>query len=156
VVSARGGALADAVADHRRGDADLPIVAILADGGSTDYLNALVAGATAVAARDSSGEALVQAIDLACEGNSIIPVDLLHNLLRGEHLPGPPQLSEEDRYLLSALSSGQTVRSIAGRLAYSERATYRKLQKLYERIGVRNRAEAIAISGKWSLESHRM
>ena len=61
------------------------------------------------------------------------------------------ELDAVDLVLLRALSDGTTVAEIASRLHYSARPVRRYLQNLYLRLGVRNRAEAIAVGGKSGL-----
>ena len=44
---------------------------------------------------------------------------------------------------LRSLSQGMTVDELADRAGYSERAMYRQLRRLYERLGAANRTEAL-------------
>ena len=63
-----------------------------------------------------------------------------------QHYVGAPSglaLEDEQRRLLNAVASGTAIADVAADLGYSRRSIYRELSKLWEALGVTDRAQAI-------------
>jgi DNA-binding NarL/FixJ family response regulator len=132
----------EAVAKGRHG---LTVVAMLEDTAVPIVVRAVAAGAAAVVSRDASPDTIRLALEAAVEGRSLLPTDVVENLLEPvepsrDRREGP---SERELEWLRALASGLTVSQLASRTGYSERAMFRLLRQLYARLGVGNRTEAL-------------
>lgn len=120
----------------------LPLVAL------TDYRDAdlttdvVAAGATSVIPVDLPASATLAALELAVAGVSAIESSGLAWLI--EHGAGRPDITESERGWLARLDAGLTIAELAVDAGYSERSLYRQLSSLYHRLGVHDRAAAIA------------
>ena len=114
---------------------------------------ALEAGAVGYLRKDVRREELVQAVRSVAEGHSPVQVTL-----ERQHLStlaaGPRrdlQLSEQEQSVLRLIASGVTIKEMASQLSFSEATIKRTLRRVYEKMGVRNRSEAVAQAFKRSL-----
>ncbi|MEU8240768.1 DNA-binding response regulator [Actinoplanes missouriensis] len=120
------------------------VIAVLSAPGGPNGADAVRAGAASVIGRAISPEALLRVISGLSAGEATLPLDLLRSLAAGPDAgddadrPPPDQIA-----WLRRLAGGSTVAALAGDVGYSERAMFRLLQGLYERIGVRTRTEAL-------------
>jgi DNA-binding NarL/FixJ family response regulator len=60
-------------------------------------------------------------------------------------------VTEEEVGWLADLAAGETVARIAHETGYSERAMFRRLREVYERLGVTSRTEAIVAAERLGL-----
>jgi len=123
-----------------RDQANAPRVVVYAeDTGDLPRL-AMTAGAAAFAARSAATEALLETcIDVAA-GKMVFP------FLDIRELQSDPihQLSRKERAILEALSKGLTNRELAKELEISINTVKFHLSNLFEKLSVKNRAQAIA------------
>jgi DNA-binding NarL/FixJ family response regulator len=61
------------------------------------------------------------------------------------------KLSAQETQWIRGLASGVTVAELADRVGYSERELYRLLKRLYTRLGVERRSEALVRAGTLGL-----
>ncbi len=119
-----------------------------------EYLtSALDAGAIGYLRKDLRREELVQALRSVLEGRSPVNVTLDREQLAGitpgaQHLV---QFSEREQSILRLVASGVTTGEVARELAFSESTVKRVLRGIFEKMGVRNRSEAVAEAIKRSL-----
>ncbi len=133
-------------------DAGTVVVAVLPHLDIEGYTRSLSLGANGVVYVDTSSTITADVIVAASQGEVLLPSQAAQAIARLAHRERPStELDAVDLVLLRALSDGTTVAEIANRLHYSERTVRRYLQNLYLRLGVRNRAEAIAVGGKTGL-----
>ena len=111
----------------------------------TDYLReAIDAGAAGYLAKDLRRHELVRAIKSVTEGQA--PVQLT---LQGEQLKKVTQLqdttlSERERSVLTMVADGAPDKEIAANLSVSETTVKRTLRYAFDKLGVKNRSEAVA------------
>lgn len=128
------------------------VVAVLVELDIDGYTRSLSLGANGVVYVDTSSTITADVIVAAAQGEVLLPSQAAQAIARLAHREPPStELDSVDLVLLRALSDGTTVAEIASSLHYSERTVRRYLQNLYLRLGVRNRAEAIAVGGKSGL-----
>lgn len=133
-------------------DGDVVTVAVLPELAIDGYTRALSLGAAGVVYVDTASSITADVIVAASQGEVLLPSQAAHAMARAAHRERPStDLDATDLQLLRALSDGTTVVGMASRLHYIERTVRRYLQNLYLRMGVRNRAEAIAVAGKLGL-----
>jgi len=114
---------------------------------------AVQAGASGFMVKDGPVEALVQAIRDVPDGRQVIDPALAAAALR----VGPDPLSPRERDVLAAAADGSSVAEIAARLFLSEGTVRNYLSSAIQKVGARNRLDAIRIAEQsgWLLESHR-
>jgi DNA-binding NarL/FixJ family response regulator len=84
--------------------------------------------------------------EAAVQGTSLLPIEVVRILASPSEPPAeaPPDMpTTREIEWLQQLASGITVTQLAGQAGYSERAMYRLLRTLYEKLKVRSRTEAL-------------
>lgn len=101
---------------------------------------AMTAGAAAFAPRSSPGQALLDTCEDVAAGKMVFP------FMDVRELQNDPihQLSKKERAILEALSQGLTNRELSKELGISINTVKFHLSNLYEKLRVKNRAQAIA------------
>ena len=123
-----------------RDQANAPRIVVYAkDTGDLPRL-AMTAGAAAFAPRSSDAEALLETCVDVAAGKMVFP------FLDVRDLQSDPiqQLSRKERAMLEALSKGLTNRELSKELEISVNTVKFHLSNLYEKLSVKNRAQAIA------------
>jgi DNA-binding NarL/FixJ family response regulator len=125
---------------------DAIIIALLPTLEGDTAAGALRAGAAAVVGRDDQPERLVAIIDHALAGDALLPVELARHLAHNPPVDALEELgvTPEELGWLRGLADNWSIARIAAEADVSERTMYRRLDQLFRRIGVGNRAEAIA------------
>jgi two-component system response regulator DesR len=115
-------------------------VVILTTFGRPGYLRrAMEAGASAFLVKDSPARELAAAIRRVLTGEQIIDPGLAAAALSA----GPNPLSPRERDVLAASADGSTIGDIADRLHLSEGTVRNYLSSAIQKIGARNRMEAL-------------
>ncbi len=123
----------------------VPVIAIAPANDVGTFGELVRAGASGVVGEDDPTDHLVQVLTSALEGWTAVPVAVARALAARVPPPADPTAWVGDGEIswLRALTDGATVSAIAADSGYSEREMFRVLQRLYQRIGVGNRTEAI-------------
>lgn len=103
---------------------------------------ALSTGATAAIDERARPEEAIETICAAVERKTVLPSGVVHQIVHD--VAETHRLSLRELEWLRALDMGRTVGELASQAGYSEREMYRHLNKLYARLGVRNRREALS------------
>lgn len=116
--------------------------------------NLVAGGVGAVVWRhEATGARLVRAITAVARGEADMPADLVRTLMDQvggllPHIPGRSSgstgLTAREVSILRRAADGDETGEIADRLGYSERTIKRDLHELMKRLGLRNRAHAVA------------
>jgi DNA-binding NarL/FixJ family response regulator len=124
--------------------AETPVIAVLEENTDALAIKALRLGAESVVARSATASVIRRAVEAVLAGEVILSRSVTRSLIssfpRERHRP---DLTEEQVQWLRELASGVTIAQLANQAGYSERAMYRLLNNLYERLGVTNRTEAL-------------
>lgn len=120
----------------------------------SEYLpNAIKSGADGYLLKDLRREELVQAIRDVLDGRAPVRLSMeqgqLGELLSGSFSPG--QYSDREMAVLKMVADGAPNREIAQQLAMSEATVKRILRQASEKLGARNRSEAVAEAMKRNL-----
>jgi two-component system, NarL family, response regulator DevR len=110
------------------------------------YVRSLVlAGAMGYVLKDEAPKALVQAVRTVAHGGTWFSRPVVENLvLRGEHDErDSPPLTERERQIIRLIAQGWDNARIAGALCLSEQTIRNYVSRLYGKIGVQTRAEAV-------------
>ena len=121
---------------------------ILVGMATPDLLGSLVsAGARGALDRDVDESALVQAARAVADGRTVINA--------GARVDGagsrPPALTRREAQVLSLLCAGSTNHEIAEALVISDNTVKNHVRRLYEKLQVRSRTEAVVRAARWGL-----
>ncbi len=110
----------------------------------------LGAGATGSVALNASAEEVALALSAAMARQTVLPAGIARTMAeRGLRATAPGDMEETEVGWLRALAAGETVAALGGRLGFSEREMYRRLRRLYARIGARDRTDALLRAARW-------
>ncbi|GAA3335028.1 response regulator transcription factor [Amorphoplanes nipponensis] len=110
----------------------------------SDVLPAIRAGATGYLLKDVPREELFRAVSAAHRGESVLAPSVAGRLLGELRSPGRQELSQREREVLGLIAQGCSNREAAGRLFISEATVKTHLLHAYAKLGVRDRAAAVA------------
>jgi DNA-binding NarL/FixJ family response regulator len=129
------------------------VVALLPDANPAGHAHAFEHGAASATPWDADPAEIVTALTHAIAGWARLPVATVAAIASewpGAHTPRP-DVTEEEVGWLADLAAGETVARIAKETGYSERAMFRRLREVYERLGVTSRTEAIVAAERLGL-----
>lgn len=108
--------------------------------------DAIQAGAIGYLLKDVSAEDLANAIRAAHSGSVTLAPEATQALIETVRLPEQPQpeLTDREAEILSCLVAGLSNQEIAGRLCFSLSTIKQDLRRIFEKLGVSNRTEAVA------------
>jgi DNA-binding NarL/FixJ family response regulator len=110
----------------------------------SDVLPAVKAGATGYLLKDTPREELFRAVSAAYQGKSVRSPAVAERLMGSVRSPGKEPLSQRELEVLRLISQGCSNRETAGRLFISEATVKTHLLHAYAKLGVRDRAAAVA------------
>lgn len=110
----------------------------------SDVVPALEAGATGYLLKDAPREELVRAIHAAARGEAVLSPSVAARLVSQLRAPAQDALSERELEVLTLIAQGETNRGAAARLFISEATVKTHLLHIYEKLGVNDRAAAVA------------
>ncbi|GIJ75722.1 DNA-binding response regulator, NarL/FixJ family, contains REC and HTH domains [Micromonospora phaseoli] len=111
-----------------------------------DVLPAIEAGATGYLLKDAPREDLVRAVRSAARGESVLSPSVAGRLMGRLRDPGPAEepLSQRELEVLTLVARGSSNRETAARLFISEATVKTHLLHVYAKLGVNDRAAAVA------------
>ncbi len=111
-----------------------------------DVLPAVEAGATGYLLKDAPRDELIRAVRAAHAGQSVLSPAVAGTLMErlGDHNLGA--LSPRELEVLRLVAGGATNRAVARQLFVSEATVKTHLLHLYDKLGVRDRAAAVAVA----------
>lgn len=108
---------------------------------------ALQAGAAGFLLKDSTRAEIVKAVLDVAKGQDVVAPALVGGLtaeIRHRAAPSAPVLSAREREVLNLIARGQSIPAIAGELFVAPSTVKTHVQRLYEKLGVSDRAAAVA------------
>jgi DNA-binding NarL/FixJ family response regulator len=118
-----------------------------------DVLPAIEAGATGYLLKDAPREELLRAVRAAFRGEPVLSPAVAGRLMGTVRKPATDALSQRELDVLRLVANGATNREVARRLFISEATVKTHLLHLYEKLGVRDRASAVAVAYRRELLS---
>jgi two-component system, NarL family, nitrate/nitrite response regulator NarL len=109
--------------------------------------HALEQGAAGFLPKESSRSEIVAAVLSCAKGRDVLPASMAAGLageIRKRSEPSGPTLSAREREVLVMIADGKTIPSIAGELYLAPSTVKTHVQRLYEKLGVNDRAAAVA------------
>jgi DNA-binding NarL/FixJ family response regulator len=120
---------------------------VLVAAATPDVLGALVsAGARGAVDRDIEETALVQAARAVADGRTVVNAGARTDAAGSR----PPTLTRRESQVLALLCAGSTNHEIAEALVISDN-TENHVRRLYEKLQVRSRTEAVVRAARWGL-----
>ncbi|EYT83790.1 LuxR family transcriptional regulator [Streptomyces sp. Tu 6176] len=141
-----GGPGVDAIRELTRRGARAKVLVLTTYDTDSDTLPAIEAGATGYLLKDAPRDDLLAAVRAAAEGRSVLSPAVASRLVSAVRAPaaGSEPLSAREREVLVLVARGTSNREIARELFISEATVKTHLTHLYAKLGVKDRAAAVA------------
>ena len=110
----------------------------------SDVLPAIEAGAIGYLLKDALPEELMRAVRAASRGESVLAPSATQHLMGQVRRPSASTLTEREREVLQLVANGSSNREAASALFIGEASIKTHLQHIYDKLGVRDRASAVA------------
>jgi len=138
--------LGGAAAIRALGERGLParVLVLTTYDSDSDVVPALEAGATGYLLKDTPREELVRAIHAAARGEAVLAPSVATRLVSQLRAPATDTLSERELEVLRLIAQGETNRGAAAHLFISEATVKTHLLHIYAKLGVNDRAAAVA------------
>jgi DNA-binding NarL/FixJ family response regulator len=111
----------------------------------SDVLRAIEAGAGGYLLKDAPRDELFRAVRATARGESALAASVATRLVGQVRTPARDPLSPREQEVLELVARGTTNREAAARLFISEATVKTHLVHLYEKLGVNDRAAAVAV-----------
>ncbi|WP_406440759.1 response regulator transcription factor [Streptomyces sp. NBC_00631] len=142
-----GGGGVDAIRELTRHGARAQVLVLTTYDTDSDTLPAIEAGATGYLLKDAPREELFTAVRAAAQGRTVLSPAVASRLVSAVRTPTAPAnepLSAREREVLALVARGTSNREIARELFISEATVKTHLTHLYAKLGVNDRAAAVA------------
>jgi DNA-binding NarL/FixJ family response regulator len=133
----------------------VPVVALVEDGDAAAPIRALRAGAAGAVGRAAPADEILATLDAAVQGHLRLPLGLARQLMVAPNDAPLAVLTDEEVAWLRSLAMGVRIADLAHISGHSERAMYRLLRRLYQRMGVADRTGALLTATRWGLLADR-
>lgn len=110
----------------------------------SDVLPAIEAGATGYLLKDAPREELFRAVEAAAQGQAVLSPAVATRLMGQIRQPASEPLSQRELEVLELIAKGSTNRDTAKQLFISEATVKTHLLHVYAKLGVNDRAAAVA------------
>lgn len=130
-----------------KGKSATPVLMLTVSEKDEDLVHAIEAGADGYLLKNIEPDELIRAIKLATEGHAVLAPEVTDRVMRKvqRRKEAPKtELSLREEEVLAILSQGATNQEIAKKLVISENTVKTHVNKIYKKLGVSNRAEAVA------------
>jgi DNA-binding NarL/FixJ family response regulator len=146
----------EAIAALRRTAPDVRVLVLTTYDTDSDVLPAIEAGATGYLLKDTPRDELLRAVRAAHRGEAVLSPAVAGRLMGQMRSPAPAAatLSARELEVLRLVAAGSTNRDAARRLFISEATVKTHLLHIYEKLGVRDRASAVAAGYQRGLLAH--
>jgi len=138
---------AEVAAAVRKHELPTRVLLISAHDESAIVYQALQQGAAGFLLKDSTRTEIVKAVLDCAKGRDVVAPALVGGLageIRQRAAPTAPVLSAREREVLNRIARGQSIPKIAGELYVAPSTVKTHVQRLYEKLGVSDRAAAVA------------
>ncbi|SFW88205.1 response regulator [Amycolatopsis australiensis] len=112
----------------------------------SDVLPAIEAGATGYLLKDAPREDLFRAVEAAARGEAVLSPAVASRLLGRIREPAREPLSQRELEVLTLVARGSTNKEAAKKLFISEATVKTHLIHVYAKLGVKDRAAAVAVA----------
>ena len=143
----------------RQAAPETKVILITVDESRGAISDAIKAGVSGYLLKDASADALVDAARNAVEGNAVIHPQLTKTFIEevrmaeggmggggGGGAPSTTPLSKREREILQKVADGSTTKLVASALGISPHTVKTHLERIFEKLGANDRAQAVAIA----------
>jgi len=123
---------------------DVRVLVLTTFDSESDVLPAIEAGATGYLLKDALPEELMRAARAAARGESVLAPSVTQHLMGQVRRPGAGTLTDREKEVLQLVANGNSNREAAAALFIGEASIKTHLQHIYDKLGVRDRASAVA------------
>jgi DNA-binding NarL/FixJ family response regulator len=129
---------------------DMPLVVLSFRNRPDDVRQAIEAGALGYIPKAASPEVMLKALELVLAGGMYLPPDVFGMsdadsvVPRRGRIAPHPRLTGRQRQILGLLSRGSTNKEMARALGLSSGTVKTHVSRIFQRLGVQNRAQAVA------------
>ena len=126
------------------------VILFTVDESRSSISDAIQAGVSGYLLKDSSADELVDAARKAMEGKAVIHPQLTRAFIEEVQLtddrPDAKPLSRREKEILQKVAFGATTREVAMDLGISPHTVKTHLERIFEKLGANDRAQAVAIA----------
>ncbi|MDX3383158.1 response regulator transcription factor [Streptomyces niveiscabiei] len=141
-----GGGGVEAITRLTRTGARAKVLVLTTYDTDSDTLPAIEAGATGYLLKDAPRDELFTAVRAAADGRTVLSPAVATRLVTAVRTPASEPLSAREREVLALVAKGTSNREIARELFISEATVKTHLTHLYAKLGVSDRAAAVAVA----------
>jgi len=134
---------------------------VFIEGGTDAMLDAVAAGAAGVVEADATFDEMVRAVIQVADGQAVVPPAMLGTLLRSvverhrrerKARQALDVLTPREREVFELVARGWDRHGVAERLFISPATARTHLQRVFAKLGIHSRAEAVALAARCGLE----
>lgn len=126
------------------------VILFTVDESRASISEAIQAGVSGYLLKDASADELVNAARLALEGKAVIHPQLTRAFIEevqlAEKRPEVAPLSKREKEILQKVAYGATTKEVAHDLGISPHTVKTHLERIFEKLGANDRAQAVAIA----------
>ena len=126
------------------------VILITIDDSRNAVSQAIQAGVSGYLLKDASADTLVDAARSAIEGNAMIHPQITKTFIEearlGDATSDTTPLSKREREILQRVADGATTKQVAADLGISPHTVKTHLERIFEKLGANDRAQAVAIA----------
>jgi DNA-binding NarL/FixJ family response regulator len=134
----------------RQSSPDTRVILFTVDESRSAISEAIQAGVSGYLLKDASAEELVEAAKHALEGKAVIHPQLTRAFIEevqlAEKRPDVAPLSRRETEILQKVAYGATTKEVAKDLDISPHTVKTHLERIFEKLGANDRAQAVAIA----------
>jgi DNA-binding NarL/FixJ family response regulator len=134
----------------REASPDTKIILVTVDESRTSIAEAIQAGVSGYLLKDTSADELVNAARLAVEGKAVIHPQLtrafIEEVQTADKRGDAAALSRREKEILQKVAYGATTKEVAHDLGISPHTVKTHLERIFEKLGANDRAQAVAIA----------
>jgi two-component system, NarL family, response regulator DegU len=140
----------EATKQIRKANPGTKVILITIDESRGAISEAIQAGVSGYLLKDASADALVDAAKQAVEGRAVIHPQLtktfIEEVQHADEAPTTTPLSKREREILQMVANGSTTKEVARDLGISPHTVKTHLERIFEKLGANDRAQAVAIA----------
>jgi len=139
----------DATKAIRKDHPDTKVILFTVDESRASISEAIQAGVSGYLLKDVGADELINAARLAMEGKAVIHPALTQAFIEEVRLVNKPQdapLSKREAEILQKVAYGATTKEVASQLGISPHTVKTHLERIFEKLGANDRAQAVAIA----------
>jgi DNA-binding NarL/FixJ family response regulator len=140
----------EAAREIRQASPATKVILVTVDESRASISEAIQAGVSGYLLKDTSADELVNAARLAVEGKAVIHPQLtrafIEEVQTAEKKEDAAALSRREKEILQKVAYGATTKEVAHDLGISPHTVKTHLERIFEKLGANDRAQAVAIA----------